>query len=279
MGSDCGLWCGYDVRGWSGSRRPSNQVRYDSFSQVSDSCRRVGGISSPSGPTGGCELPEGGRPCGVPAIGHCRTCHRAFCRTHQARAARGLENLLDSEFGSAAAAFGGYIDWCAACRSADFDKLDDKDKPALGQPFGGFLEERFFTSDSRSGASVDTSAGKAVNDLVARADRALGQYPYDPVLPWVEEVLQLCDGHAVDGSVRAEGVERLIRICTKFSRGSDSRGGGGYCAPLIRYTDIEEVGISRMESMAGSLKRYFPPQPLPEEKAPAKKAAKRRWFY
>ena len=228
------------------------------------------------------------------------------------------KNLLDSEFGSSPAAFRGYIDWCAACRSAEFDKLDDKDKPALGQPFGEFLEERFFTSDSRAETSVDTSAGKAVNDLVARAARALEQYPYDPVLPWVEESLQLCDGHAVDGSAR-EGVERIMRIrrqdgtpfyiyssctqslraagfytsvwvaggskmlvakCTKFNQGGHSRDGGGYHAPLIRYTDVEEVGVSRMESIAGSFKRYFPPQPLPEEKAPAKKkAARRRLFY
>jgi hypothetical protein len=296
------------------------EVKHETY--FCNHCDNVFKYVSPGRPaesTGGCELPEEGRPCGVPAIGHCRTCHRAFCRTHQARAVGGVENLLDSEFGAAsAAAFRGYIDRCTACRSAEFEKLDDKDKPALGRPFGEFLEERFFTSESRAGTSVDTSARMAVNDLVARADRALAQYPHDPVLPWVEEIIQLCNGHAVDGSA-IEGGERIMRIrrqdgtpfyiysswtgtlraavfytnvwivggskmlvakCTKFEQGSNSRDGGGYRAPLIRYTEVEEVGASRMESIAGSLKRYFPPQPSPEEKAPAqKKAGRRRWFY
>jgi hypothetical protein len=294
-------------------------------------CDNVFKHVSPSraGSTGGCELPEEGRPCGVPAIGHCRTCHRAFCLTHQARAARGLENLLDSESGSAAAAFRGYIDWCAACRTAEFDKLDDKDKPALGLPFGRFLEEQFFAGESRAGTSADTPQGKAVSNLVVEADRVLEQYqhetPYkyyynsDETFPILaRESFQLLESHIVDRStVEHEKWERITRIrrqggsrfyiynsqggsprtavfdisiwvpggskmlvakSTYFYQGG-SKSYTGRPPYTVRYTRVEEVGISRMDGIAGSLKKYFPARPLPGEKAPAKKAARRRWFY
>lgn len=284
-------------------------------------CDNVFKYVSPSGAgsTGGCELPAGGRNCGVPAIGHCRTCHRAFCRTHQARAlGRGWHYLLDSEFdpNHSAVAYQGYIDWCAACRSAEFDQLDDKDKPALDKPFGEFLEDWFLANVSRAGASIGASDEKAVSDLVAMADQAFKQFPYDPVLPWVGEVIQLRDNHAIDASVR-DGVNRLIRVkrqdgahfylfssyfsnlrvetfdtsvwasggpkmlvamCTKISQGDISIGRPGYQPPLIRYTRVEEVGASRMESVAGSLKSHFPPEPPAAERPVKQKPTKRRWF-
>lgn len=216
----------------------------------------------------------------------------------------------------------GYPDWCAACRSAEFDKAYDKDKPALDLPFGAFLEKRFFTGESMAGTGVYTPDGKAVNDLTAESDRVLEQYPYETsetVPALVRGDFQLCDGHAVDRSARKEG-ERITRIrrqdgtrfyihgsgwcspslrvfgtytsvwlaggskmlvakCSRFSQGSYRDDGRGYRPPLIRYTDVEEVGAPRMEGIAASLTRYFPPPPRPEQKAPAVKAARRRWFH
>lgn len=281
-------------------------------------CDNVFKYVSPSRPgsAGGCELPTDRGSCGVPAIGHCRTCQRAFCLTHQARAVGGVENLLASEFSSSAAARRGYIDWCTACRSAALEKEDGKDKPALGQPFGSFLEEQFFTSEGRTSVSAYTPAGKAVNDLVTEADRALEQYPHETVPSAVREGFQLLDGHVVDRSaykqgeritcirrpdgtrfyiydsqwdgIRARGTYTSVWIaggskmlaakCSRFKQGNNSRGGGGYRPPLIRYTDVEEVGASRMEGIVASLKRNFPPPPMPEKNAPAEKSARRRWF-
>jgi nicotinamidase-related amidase len=52
-------------------------------------------------------------------------------------------------------------------------------------------------------------------------------------------------------------------------------------------TDVEEVGVSRMEGIAASLKNNFSSLPRPEEfwspplseeKAPTKKTVRRRWF-
>jgi hypothetical protein len=75
----------------------------------------------------------------------------------------------------------------------------------------------------------------------------------------------------------AGGSGMLVATCSLFNQGSNSRG-SGYRPPLVRYTDVEEVGISRMESMAGSFARYFPPPALPPQAGPARKAGKRRWF-
>ncbi len=269
--------------------------------------------------SGGCEVLAGRRPCGVPAIGRCRTCQRAFCRTHQARAARGIENLLDSEVGAAAhGALNGYVDWCEVCRSAEFAKADGKEKPALDQPFGRFLEDRFFPAQSSAGTSAYSPEGQAVNDLVAAADRALEEYPCETAETMaapIRDKFQLADGQVIDCSALA-GIERITRLrrldgnrfyiydshwanmrvrgtftnvwiaggsrmlvatCSMFNEGSNSRG-SGYRPPLIRYTDVEEVGVSRMESIAGSFARYFPPLALPGEARAAGKAGKRRWF-
>lgn len=285
-------------------------------------CESVFKYVSPSragAASGGCEVLAGGRPCGVPAIGRCRTCQRAFCRTHQARAARGIQNLLDSEVGAAAyGALNGYVDWCEVCRSAEFAKADGKEKPALDQPFGRFLEDRFFPAQSRAGSSAYTPEGKAVNDLVAAADRALEEYSRETAEKMAAPArgtFQLADGQVIDCSAFAGG-ERITRIrrpdgtyfyiydsnwsnlrvqgtftnvwiaggsrmlvatCSLFNEGSNSRD-SAYSPPLVRYTDVEEVGLFRMEAIAGSLARHFPPPALPAGPRPAGRAGKRRWF-
>lgn len=285
-------------------------------------CESVFKYVSPSragAASGGCEVLAEGRPCGVPAIGRCRTCQRAFCRTHQARAARGIQNLLDSEVGAAAyGASNGYVDWCEVCRSAEFAKADGKQKPALDQPFGRFLEERFLPAQSRAGTSAHTPEGKATQDLAAAADRALEEYPRETaetMVPAIRDKFQLAGGQVIDCSARA-GVERITRIrrpdgtcfyvydshwanlrargtftnvwiaggsrmlvatCSLFNDGSTSRD-SAYRPPLVRYTDVEEVGISRMEGIAGSFARYFPPPALPAQPRAAGRAGKRRWF-
>ena len=68
---------------------------------------------SRSGSPGGCELPVGGRPCGVPAIGRCMTCSRAYCGTHQAH-----------EVNSVGIVFQTYRDWCVSCQQQR--KADEK---------------------------------------------------------------------------------------------------------------------------------------------------------
>jgi hypothetical protein len=276
------------------------------------------------GPSGGCELLVEARLCGVPAIGSCRTCQRAFCRTHQARATGGIENLLASEFSAPAAARNGYIDWCEDCRSAELDKVDGKDEPALKQPLGEFLDEQFLLCEDAARIGVSTPEVRSVLDLVAAADQALREYPCETaatVPTIVRENWQLFQHHIVDRSAFKEG-ERITRIkrqggalfyiydsqwhgirvsgtytnvwtpgrskmlvakCSRFKHASRASDGIGYRPPLIRYTEVEEVGSSRMEGIANSLKRYFPPQSptaerVPAEKAPATKAAKRRWF-
>jgi hypothetical protein len=273
-----------------------------------------------AGSAGGCEVLADRRPCGVQAIGRCRSCQRAFCGTHQARIGTGPEDCLTSEDryspGSA------YPDWCAACRAAELHKSDDPDadKPALDQPFGGFLEERFFAREGRTATSVFTPEEKAVDDLIIEANRALNKYASEAnsALPnSVREAYQLDGSHVFDCTAFAsEGGERLTRVrrtngtyfyvydipwrgrrsfgaylsvwtagrsrmlvakCAQFPP-VNYAGDDGHFPTRVRYTDIEEVGVFRMEAIAGSLKRYFPPPPLSEEKSSAEKAAKRRWF-
>jgi hypothetical protein len=71
----------------------------------------------------------------------------------------------------------------------------------------------------------------------------------------------------------------LVAKCSSFRPVSCPDGSGGYLAPITRYSQIEEVGLSRMEGIAASLKRSFPPRALPEELGPEKRTAKRRWFH
>jgi hypothetical protein len=68
-----------------------------------------------SGGTGGCELPVTGQSCGVPAIGRCGTCSRAYCATHQAHDLNTIGLVIQT-----------YRDWCIECqqhRKADERKL------------------------------------------------------------------------------------------------------------------------------------------------------------
>jgi hypothetical protein len=89
-----------------------------------------------AGAAGGCEIPAEGLACGVPAIGRCRSCQRAFCLTHQARVGEDLHDRLDSERRYAPGT--GYPDWCTACRAAEVYVPIDDDENALNQPFGGY---------------------------------------------------------------------------------------------------------------------------------------------
>jgi hypothetical protein len=70
-------------------------------------CDNVFKYVSPNqaGSTGGCEVPAGGRPCGIPAIGRCTTCSRAYCGTHQAH-----------DINSIGLVFQTYRDWCVLCQ-------------------------------------------------------------------------------------------------------------------------------------------------------------------
>jgi len=269
-----------------------------------------------AGAAGGCEIPAEGLACGVPAIGRCRSCQRAFCLTHQARVGEDLHDRLDSERRYAPGT--GYPDWCTACRAAEVYVPIDDDENALNQPFGRFLEERF---SAMAGTGVSTPDQRAVNDLATAAERALSQYGGGPdslVAGSIREDFQLGAGDVVDRTAFAsETTERLTCIRrpdgTCFYRhdslwsGRRSRGsyvsvwvaGGSrmlaakcsrfdpvrnpddnrvYLPPVIRYTDVEEVGVSRIEGIAASLERSFPPRLLPAEKAPAGKAMKRRWL-
>jgi hypothetical protein len=250
-----------------------------------------------AGSAGGCEVPaEGMDCCGVPAIGRCRICRRAFCLTHQARVGEGLHDRLDSELRYAPGT--GYPDWCTACRAAEFCIPVDDDENALNQPFGSFLEERF---PAKEGTAISGPCRKAVNDLAALAERALSRYGGEPdglLVSSIREDFQLGDGDVIDRTVFAsETSERLTCIMrpddTRFYRhgslwsGRRSRGsyvsvwvaGGSemlgakcsrfdpvrnpddtraYLPLIIRYTDVEEVGVSRIEGIAASLERSFP---------------------
>ncbi len=66
-----------------------------------------------AGSAGGCELPTGGKFCGVPAVGHCNTCGRAFCSTHQAYD----QNHIGVVFRT-------YRDWCVSCQQQR--KVDER---------------------------------------------------------------------------------------------------------------------------------------------------------
>ena len=269
-----------------------------------------------AGSAGGCEIPAEGLACGVPAIGRCRSCQRAFCLTHQARVGEGLHDRLDSERRYAPGT--GYPDWCAACRAAEVYVPIEHDENALNQPFGRFLVEWFSAND---GTGVSTPDQRAVSDLAIAAQRALNQYGGEAdslVSSSIREDFQLGDGDVVDRTAFAsETSERLTCIRgpegARFYRhdslwsGRRSRGsyvsvwiaGGSkmlaakcsrfdpvrnpgdtraYLPPVIKYTDIEVVEVSRIEGIAASLERSFPPRLLPAEKAPVDKAVKRRWL-
>lgn len=52
----------------------------------------------------GCDIElKNGSPCGIPAIGRCSTCERAFCMTHQGRFYDSFHELVS------------YVDMCAPC--------------------------------------------------------------------------------------------------------------------------------------------------------------------
>ena len=70
-------------------------------------CDNVFKYVSPNmaGSAGGCEVPTGGRPCGVPAIGRCNTCSRAYCGTHQAHDLNSTGLVIQT-----------YRDWCVSCQ-------------------------------------------------------------------------------------------------------------------------------------------------------------------
>lgn len=64
-----------------------------------------------AGSTGGCELPVVGRSCcGIPAIGRCKTCSRAYCPTHQARNLSTIGLVIQT-----------YLDWCSECQQQHKD--------------------------------------------------------------------------------------------------------------------------------------------------------------
>lgn len=267
-----------------------------------------------TGSSGGCEVLVEERSCGVPALGRCRSCQRAFCLTHQARV--GVERLVSEDRYRPGSA---YSDWCTACRTAEFYAAVNDNETALTQPFGTFVEERFLAWESRDGFGVSVPEEKIANDLSIEADYALAEYghePGDPKSAPIGEDLQLADGNVVDRTAFASGTsERLTSIrrpdgrcfyrhdslwSGQRSKGSYSSvwvaggskmlvakysefgpvsplGSGGYLPPVIRYSDVEEVGLSRMEGITASIKRSFPRRPSPEEGAPARKE-RRRWI-
>jgi thiol-disulfide isomerase/thioredoxin len=64
----------------------------------------------------GCELKlASGKTCGLPPIGRCRTCGKAFCGSHQARVGAGLTHSSEGRFLGGSA----YPDWCSPCRTAE----------------------------------------------------------------------------------------------------------------------------------------------------------------
>jgi hypothetical protein len=268
---------------------------------------------SRAGSAGGCEVSAERLPCGIPAIGRCRSCQRAFCLTHQARVGEGLQDRLDSERRYAAGS--GYPDWCIACRAAELYVPIDDDESALNRAFGLFLQEWF-------SAKAVAPGHRVVNDLATAAERALTQYGGEPdvlVASSIREDFQLGDGDVVDGTAFASGTserltcirkpdgtrfyrhdslwsgrrsrgsyvsvwiasgsEMLVAKCTRFDAVRNPDDALTYLPPVIRYTEVEGVGVSRIEGIAASLERSFPPSLLsPPEKAPVGKAVKRRWF-
>lgn len=266
--------------------------------------------------TGGCEIPARGPACGVPAIGRCRSCQRAFCLTHQARVGEELRDRLDSELRYAPGT--GYPDWCIACRDAElYVPIDDQD--ALDLPFGQFLEEWF---SSRAETRTSTQDQDAVNDLAAAAERALNQYGGEAdrlAASSIREDFQLGDGDVIDRTAFAsETSERLTCIkrpdgtcfyrhdspwsgrrasgsyvslwipgrskilAAKCSRYDPVRNPGDtrvYLPPVISYTEVEEAGMPRIEGIMASLKRSFPPGLLPAERSPEGRPEKRRWLH
>ncbi len=270
---------------------------------------------SRTGATGGCEIPAEGPDCGVPAIGRCRSCQRAFCITHQARVGEGLRDCLDSELRYVPGTC--YPDWCIACRDAElYVPIDDED--ALDQPFDRFLEE-WFSSRAETGASTPDQV--AVNDLAAAAERALKQYGGEAgrlAVSSIREDFQLGDGDVIDRTAcssemserltcikrpdgtcfyrhdspwsgrRASGSyvsawmpggsKMLVAKCSRYDPVRKTGDTRVYLPPVIRYTEVEGVGVPRIEGIMASLERSFPPGLLPAERSPEGRSAKRRWF-
>jgi hypothetical protein len=175
-----------------------------------------------TGSAGGCDVLVGGSHCGIPATGRCRTCRRAFCGTHVARVGKGFDDRLTSE--SSYPVGSAYPDWCSRCRAIELRKSGDldADKPALGQPFGIFLESHFLTGERKALGSATVPEEKALDDLIGEADRALKEYSAESSSPLPASQLgayQFPGDYVVDRTALAAEVrERLTRF--KRSDGS-----------------------------------------------------------
>jgi hypothetical protein len=248
-------------------------------------------------------------------MGRCRNCQSAFCLTHQARVGDGLHDRLDSELRCAPGT--GYPDWCTACRAAGF-RAPLADENALTQPFGRFLEQRFSGQGETGVSTLDQRAVNDLATAAERALNQYGGEPDGLVASSIREDFQLGDGDVIDGTAfSSETSERLTCIRrpdgTRFYRHDSPWGGfrssgsyvsvwiaGGskmlaakcsrfeqvrnpgdthaYLPPVIRHTDVEEVGVSRIEGIMASLERSFPSGRLPTENPQVGKAMRRRWF-
>jgi hypothetical protein len=172
--------------------------------------------------TGGCDVLVGGSPCGIPATGRCRTCQRAFCGTHVARVGKGSDDQLVSE--SAYGVGSAYPDWCARCRAIELRRSRDPDagSPALGQPFGIFIESHFLTGERKTSGNDAVPEEKALDGLIGEADRALEEYSAEsssPLLASQLELYQFPGDYVVDRTALAAEVRERI---TRFKKSDGS---------------------------------------------------------
>ena len=103
-------------------------------------------------PTGGCEVPTAGRPCGVRAIGRCNTCSRAYCVTHQAHNLNSRGLVIQT-----------YRDWCVSCQEKR--KVDER---ALAEVRERREKEERGAAAMRIPALIDRLTAKPLKGAVSR---------------------------------------------------------------------------------------------------------------
>jgi hypothetical protein len=74
----------------------------------------------------------------------------------------------------------------------------------------------------------------------------------------------------------AGGSKMLVAKCSRYDPVRNSGDTRVYIPPVIRYTEVEEVGASRVDGIMTSLGRSFPPTTA-SGKTSAGRPVKRRW--